>query len=380
MYPGGKYVRFQTVTATPRSMKLIFGKNGFLKQVEILRFGKRSYAAAHQLRVEYDALKYLNIFDGAQKLTGDKSEDILEKLDEIANLFIRLSPSARQQLAPDMSGVFSRGATVGLAGLASAGATVAVGGMATALIANSCIAAGYSWWGLGDTWISLSATAAAGTVMGWVGFGVTAVAAALLAIKMFHDKCKNFEEYVEDMKLLKEIEKLLHTLKTMLQALKPGFDKYGAANGNLEKYLQEARKISDKYLSDNKKKIEEKLDAEKQNGKKINNNELDYWEKRGKANEMKIEVFRTASNVVLKDPEKFAAEIEEKYKATVRDLNKEVIPLLNGNKSLDEILDESKIIKDKYTDISKIFDKDKEAKNKAEKPEENIPDEGKKKE
>lgn len=383
MYPGGKYVRFQTVAATPEVMELWFGENGALHLVEMLRFGNNSYNAAHKLRIEAKATNCINLIGEANKLTTEQGTEILKELDKAANLFTRLSKKARKTLAPDFGKVLSQGVNIGTACLAGTGATLAATGFATNSIASYNIALGFTHWtpfGVGGPWLALPGVAAAGTVMGWVGVAAGAAALAVFAAKKLYDEYQSYKMHKMDIEILIQMVVLFSKIEKLFLGLKICVDKYGALNGNLEKNLQGVHAVCDNYLKDSKKNFEKKQDAkkEKEKSKKTNTDELNFFEKRKKANEMKIEIFRTASNIVLKNPEEFVSKVEAQYKQNLKEFENNMIPVLSGDKSATEISDKDKKTEDKDADKSEVSDKDKEAKNKAEKPEENIPDEGKK--
>lgn len=367
MYPGGKYVRFQTVAATPEVMDLWFGENGALYLVEMLRFGNNSYKAAHRLRIEFNALEYTNLIKEANNLSTEQNTEILKELDKIANLFTGLSKTARKTLALDFAKVFSHGVNIGTACLAGAGATVAAAGVATNSIASFCMAAGFTHWtpfGAGGPWLALPGVAAAGTVMGWVGVGVSAVALAVLAAKKLYDKYQSYKSHKGDMKILKQMVASLSNIEKLFLALKICVDKYGASNGNLEKNLQVAHAVSDKYLRNSKKNFEKKLDAKKTKNKHKNTtrDKLNFFEKRKKANEMKIEIFRTASNIVLKNQEEFVSKVEAQYEQNLKEFEKNMIPGLRGDKSAAKNLNKGKKTKNTDASKSKISDKGKKKK------------------
>lgn len=366
MYPGGKYVRFQTVAATPEVMDLWFGENGALYLVEMLRFGNNSYKAAHRLRIEFNALEYTNLIKEANNLSTEQSTEILKELDKIANLFTELSKTARKTLAPDFAKVLSHGTNIGAACLAGAGTTLAAVGFTAYSIASSGIARGFkNWLGLYVTTrafgVPLSGMAAAGSIMGWVGVGVSAVALAVLAAKKLYDKYQSYKSHKGDMKILKQMVSSLSNIEKLFLGLKICVDKYGALNGNLEKNLQVAHAVSDKYLRNSKKNFEKKLDAKKAKNKhkNITRDKLNFFEKRKKANEMKIEIFRTVSNIVLKNQEEFVSKVEARYEQNLKDLEKNMIPGLRGDKSAAKNLKKGKKTKNTDASKSKISDKGK---------------------
>lgn len=317
IYPGGRIDPNKKVGVTPDVLKLYWGKtDSFMLQGEILNYGEFSRLSKVS-RAAYMALKFENTVEEISKLSADQSKELQKKVDDIGKLFQQLSPKTRESLAQPVSKFFASTTNTALFAAFCGGSTAAIAGLTITSIVKPFVDAGWTNWYATMDGIQFGpsnlALLAGGAATGYVGITIAAIAALAMAIKHILDKVQDYADYQRDRKTLLEISSLLSEVKKSIQKIDATFDKYGAKTGKLEDFLEDQNELWVRYLHTTKR---------------IRN------EKKGKQMDIiKSEIARGITNLVLKDADAFASQVQKDTESKMDNVAKANVSKLSGGMS-----------------------------------------------